>query len=62
MTDFITGLLLGGMLVFCLMEFRRWKSIVAHQVSATVKQDGNTQWQNLINYNGSERGQMDIEN
>ena len=62
MTDFITGLVLGGLLVFCLMEFNRWKSIVIHQASESVKQDSNTQWQNLMNYNGSERGQMNIEN
>ena len=26
MTEFIVGLVLGGLLVFTLMEYRRWKS------------------------------------
>ena len=62
MAEFITGLVLGGLLVFCLMEFHRWKSYMISQSSGTEKTDSNTQWHNLMNYNGSERGQMNIEN
>lgn len=62
MTEFIIGLILGGLLVFCLMEFNRWKMFMIQQFSATPKQDGNIQWRNLINYDGSERGQQSIEN
>ena len=62
MMEFITGLVLGGLLVFCLMEFRHWQSFIVQQGTVNAKQDGNTQWQNLMNYNGSERGQKNIEN
>lgn len=62
MAEFITGLVLGGLLVFCVMEFHRWKSCLISQALNTEKTDNNVQWHNLMNYNGSERGQMNIEN
>ena len=62
MTEFITGLVLGGLLVFCVMEFHRWKSCLIGQATTGERTDNNTQWHNLMNYNGSERGQMNIEN
>lgn len=62
MAEFITGVVLGGLLVFFTMEFHRWKSCFISQVSTGEKADGNPQWHNLMNYNGSERGQVNIEN
>ena len=62
MTEFITGLVLGGLLVFCVTEFHRWKVYLISQGGTGEKNDSNTQWHNLMNYNGSERGQMNIEN
>ena len=44
MAEFITGLVLGGLLVFCLMEFHRWKSYMISQSSGTEKTDSNGQY------------------
>jgi len=62
MAEFLTGVLLGGLLVFCIMELYHWKNYIISQAFTMEKTDGNTQWNNLMNYNGSERGQMNIEN
>lgn len=62
MMEFVTGLVLGGLLVFCLMEFKYWRSYIIRQLCGNDKGETNAQWQNLMNYSGSERGQMNIEN
>ncbi len=60
MIEFITGVVLGGLAVFCVSELKRWKAYVTS--SAAPKNPGESiQWQNLMNYDGSERGQKNIE-
>ena len=61
MTEFVMGLVLGGLLVFTIMEYHRWKSRI---VSGRYTADSGTeaaQWANMMNYDGSERGQMNYE-
>ncbi len=55
MADFITGLILGGLLVFFTMEYKRRKSYFI--TGADYKNSDNVQWRNMMNYDGSERGQ-----
>lgn len=62
MTEFITGLLLGGLLVFCVMEYHRWKSCFITGTAPEDKNGENARWHNLMSYDGSERGQSEIEN
>lgn len=62
MTEFITGLVLGGLLVFFTMEFHRWKSRFIADRQPREKNTENAQWHNLMNYDGSERGQTYFEN
>ena len=61
MTEFITGLVLGGLLMFCLCEYHRWKSAFITGSMPKEKSTENTQWHNLLSYDGSERGQMKLE-
>ena len=60
MTEFITGLVLGGLTMFCLLEIKSWKMYIS-SVAAPKNLGENIQWQNLMNYDGSERGQKNIE-
>ncbi len=55
MADFITGLVLGALLVFFTMEYKRRKSYFVS--SREHRNSDNVQWRNLMNYDGSERGQ-----
>lgn len=57
MTEFITGLVLGAMLVFFAMEYHRWKSCFVARKSEGRKNNENAQWNNLMSYDGTERGQ-----
>ena len=62
MTEFIVGLVLGGLLVFTLMEYRRWKSRIVSSIYTADTGTETAQWHNMMNYNGSERGQINYEN
>lgn len=60
MIEFITGLIVGGVAIFCILEIKRLKVYTA--AAAAPKNPGESiQWQNLMNYDGSERGQKNIE-
>ena len=58
MAEFITGLRLGVRLTFCITQYSKWKSCLIAENSPVEKSAGNAQWQNLINYDGSGRGQI----
>ncbi len=57
MTEFITGLVLGTALTFFITQYHKWKSCLISDAAAGEKDNGNTQWQNVMNYDGSGRGQ-----
>ncbi|MBQ3009423.1 MAG: hypothetical protein IJD80_07550 [Oscillospiraceae bacterium] len=57
MTEFITGLVLGALLTFFLMEYHKWKSCFIAGKTPQYKNTENIQWQNLMNYDGTVRGQ-----
>lgn len=61
MTEFITGLVLGGMLVFFIMEYRKWITYLNADRFINDKSAETGQWQNLMNYDGSGRGQINRE-
>ena len=60
MIEFVTGLVLGGLTVFCLSEVKRWKMYIT-SASAPKNPGESIQWQNLMNYDGSERRQKNSE-
>lgn len=62
MTEFIMGLVLGGLLVFTVMEYHRWKSRFITGRYPAEKNTDSAQWHNLMSYDGSERGQTGFEN
>ncbi|MBR5521117.1 MAG: hypothetical protein IKU54_03885 [Oscillospiraceae bacterium] len=62
MNDFITGLLLGGAFTFFITEYHRWKSFIISGGNHGEKNGENVQLQNIMNYDGSERGQKTDEN
>ena len=57
MTEFITGLALGGLFTFFVMEYKKWKSCFMQGHTEIKKSAENMQWQNLMNYDGTGRGQ-----
>jgi len=61
LTDFITGLILGAMLVFFITEYRKWIAVLTKDRCVKEKSGENSQWQNLMNYDGSGRGQINRE-
>ena len=62
MTEFITGLVLGTALTFFITQYHRWKSCLIADSTAKERTNDNTQWQNIMNYDGSGRGQKTDEN
>ncbi len=62
MVEFVTGLVLGGMLVFFAGEYRRVKLLLIPENKRRIHTAENIQWQNMMNYDGTERGQERFEN
>lgn len=62
MADSILGLLAGGFLGFSFLMYDRWKNRYIFKPSASKKDMEDRQWQNMMNYNGTERGQNSLEN
>ena len=60
--EFITGLFLGGLAVFLTLEYYHIRNRFIHSDSHTSNTEENTRWRNLMAYDGSERGQQNIEN
>lgn len=60
MVEFFTGLFLGSTLTFSVMQYAKWKRFFISQ-SKAVQFGENIQFQNLMNYDGTQRGQKDIE-
>lgn len=58
MTEFIAGVLLGELLVFCRTEYDRVKSRLMGEYFSVEKGAENTQWANLMGYDGTGRGQI----
>ena len=61
MTEIITGLVLGAMLTFFVTQYHRWKSCFIADNTTRDKLTDNAQWQNIMNYDGSGRGQVKDE-
>ncbi|MBQ8604359.1 MAG: hypothetical protein IJ410_05925 [Oscillospiraceae bacterium] len=57
MSEFITGLVLGIALTFFTTQYYKWKSCFIAGRLHSEKNNDNVQWQNIMNYDGSGRGQ-----
>ena len=55
--EFMAGIILGGFMVLCITEYRRVKSRIISDRYAEEKNTENRQWNNLMNYDGTERRQ-----
>ena len=62
MTEFISGILIGALLVFCRTEYEKIKSRLIGDGFSAEKNGETSQWTNLMNYDGTGRGQTSDEN
>ena len=61
MTEFIMGVLIGSMLIFAAKEYQQLKAVIMEKNTAVDKNTDSLQWANLMNYNGTVRGQITVE-
>ena len=62
MIEFLLGCTLGALLMFCYYQYRRWQEFYSKDISAAQKSNNVTQLENMMNYDGSIRGQKEFEN
>lgn len=57
MSEFITGLLLGSAFTFFITQYHKWKSCLIEGRLNYEKNGDSLQWQNIMSYDGSGKGQ-----
>ena len=55
--EFMAGMILGGLMIFCITEYHRVKCRIIAEGYSAEKNTENSQWKNLMNYDGTGRRQ-----